>query len=61
MNNEFVKWKAQRILKPFSDDQEFFRENYGMVLTPFLKDLFTELLSIDARLAQLENRDEVDD
>lgn len=60
MNNEFVKWKAHRLLKPFSDDQEFFRENYGMVLTPFLKDLFTELLSIDARLAMLENRDEED-
>lgn len=58
MNDKFVKWKAQNLLKPFSDDQEFFRENYGMVLTPFLKDLFSELLAIDARLAMLENRDD---
>lgn len=56
MNDQFVKWKAQKLLKPFSDDQEFFRENYGMTLTPFLKDLFSELLAIDTRLSDLEGR-----
>lgn len=61
MNNEFLKWKAEHLLKPFSDDNVFFREKYGMELSPFCRDLFRELLSIDARLAMLENRDDDED
>lgn len=61
MNNQFLKWKANRLLKPFSDDNEYFRENYGVELNSFCKDLFKELLELDARLAVLENRADEDD
>ena len=56
LKDKYLEWKVDQLRKPFSDDQEFFRENYGCTLTPFCKELFAELLDIDRRLMQLEGR-----
>jgi hypothetical protein len=44
----------EKVGTAFVNDEEFFKEHYGVLITPFCKDLFSELLELDARMAKIE-------
>ena len=56
IRSEFLEWQKEKLGTAFIDDEVFFLRKYGTHITPLCKDLFKELLEIDARLAVLEAR-----
>ena len=56
IRSEFLEWQKEKLGTAFIDDEQFFLRKYGTHITPLCKDLFKELLEIDARLAVLEKR-----
>lgn len=54
LRDEFIDWQMEKVGTAFVNDEEFFKEHYGVLITPFCKDLFSELLELDARMAKIE-------
>ena len=56
IRSEFLEWQKEKLGTAFIEDEQFFLRKYGTHITPLCKDLFKELLEIDARLARIESR-----
>lgn len=61
LRDEFIDWQADKVGTPFVQDEEFFLNRYGALLSPFCKDLFREILETDLRLAKLEAKAAIQD
>lgn len=55
LRDEFIQWQMDKVGTAFVEDETFFRQRYGTLITPLCKDLFKELMEIDARLCKLEH------
>lgn len=59
LSNKYLEWKVETLHKPFADEQDFFRKNYGCTLTPFCKELFTQILDLEHRCTRLEAQERI--
>jgi len=54
LKDKFIEWQMEKVGTAFVQDEEFFKEHYGVLITPFCKDLFSELLELNERMCQIE-------
>ncbi len=52
IRDDFLQWKIEQ--QPFTSDEVYFREKFGVTITPFCKVLFNELVDMQKKLGDLQ-------
>lgn len=53
IRDDFLNWKVQQ--PAFTNDETYFREKFGVTITPFCKCLFNELMEMQEKMADIQN------
>jgi hypothetical protein len=52
IRDDFLQWKIEQ--PAFTNDEVYFRDKFGVTITPFCKCLFNELMDMQKKLGDLQ-------